>query len=409
MKKIFTSFLVLVAAGFMSVNATVTPVATTDNLTTVITNAAQGDTLVLADGTYAFTAAFSITKGFTLKAQNPLAVTLTGAAFDFKTTSLVGNLVLEGLIFDGTRTSAPTYASYFMDFTTSFTNFDSISVENCKISNYGNCLLRANRQEGTLTSIKLNNCIINTIGYVSRYPLFQATKTKINTLEVTNSTIYNTAVEFFQLYGTAGGIDNGIALFKNNTLFNVVTDTARTPFSGKSGTFYMQNCILVNMSFRNKPCVNFATTFGVREATNNLIYNACNTSMTTLSTTAWTTITGTQEVMPEFKDTAARDFTLPVGSAIETANIGDPRWFSSDPSQIVQNPNMIDIQISQGCGMVYFSSEARKAEIISLTGSVVARSGNVSEMSLINLSKGLYFVRLTDQNGVTSNHKLLNR
>ena len=390
----------------MAADITVDPASTT--LTTAYASAASGDVLILMDGTYVIDANITMTKAITIKAQHPKMAIISGAGFLFSTSS-TGNLTVQDVVLDGAKAAAGTYASYVVDFNGSAGLIvNNILFENCTVINYGNCFLRANRVEDTCESLKVNNCIIKGNGSVAAYPFFQVTKTKFGTgsLELTNSTIADFSNEYIQNYGTtAGGDNNATYLFKNNTFYNTVTVVARKPFSFSSGKVYVQNNIFVKSTTGTRTLdvtINAAVT--TAEFTNNVVYDYDAGAL--FNSTGWSLNSGNQEVDPGFLNVANYDFTLPTGSALVTAKIGDPRWFGIATGVKNTFANTVNIYPNPTVDMIYFDKTYHNVKIFSILGKEIINANQKSNLSLNQLSSGVYIIHLTDSNGLTSIEKV---
>jgi hypothetical protein len=400
MKTTFTFLAGLFLA--ISLNAADIAITSADNLATAYTNAAAGDVIILGDGTYTVDATINLTKGITIKALNPLQATVIGTGFIFNT-SAITDVRIEGLIFDGTKAIDQVKQLYFTDINGAAT-LNNVTIENCKILNYGNCLLRANRAEAVCNDFKVNNSVLRSIGASNAYPFFQMTKTKVNRLEFTNNTVADLANEYIQFYGTVAGNDNAVLLFKNNTFYNTVTNTGRRPFGGKSGKVYVQNNIFVKSPVHTVGEIGFDVAVTTVELTNNVINDFAGGAL--MSAAGWLVNTGNQDIDPLFKDVATYDFTLPANSALITANIGDPRWFGTPSGVKNTTIKALNVYPNPTADIIYFGKTISKVEIIDLVGKVVKSQQNVSESNLKSLSVGTYLVRAFDAEGTLSVQKV---
>jgi hypothetical protein len=398
MRKNFTLIASLLLAFSTSVKAADITIDPSSSLATVYSGASSGDVIILGDGSYQVDANITMTKAITIKAQNAKMATIKGAGFLF-TTNSTGDLTVKDVILDAAKTVTPvTYASYVVDFNGTYPlAVNNILFDNCTITNYGNCFLRANRGECTCESFKVNNCIIKNNGSVSAYPFYQATKTKFGTsLELTNSTIADFANEYIQNYSTtAGGNNDATYLFKNNTFYNTVTVATRKPFTFTSGKVYVQNNIFVKSTTGTRTAdvaINAAVT--TAEFTNNVVNDYDAGAL--LTSTGWSVSSGNLDVVPGFKDVANYDFTLPTGSALITANIGDPRWMGITAAVSASKSN--DIKISASEGKIQLSAVAN-AEIINISGQSVKSATDVQTISTSNLASGIYIVKATNATG----------
>jgi hypothetical protein len=397
MRKTFTLFAGLFLAMSSNLMAADISIDPTTTLTSAYTSASSGDVIILGDGSYLVDANITMTKGITIKALNAKKATITGATFLF-TTNSVGNVTIKDVVLDATKAivapaTTPTYASYVVDFNSGANGLivNNILFENCTLTNYGNCFLRANRYEGTCESLKVNNCILKTNGAVSAYPFFQCTKTKFGTsLELTNSTIADFSNEYIQNYSTTvGGNNDATYLFKNNTFYNTVTLTARKPFTFSSGKVYVQNNIFVKTTTTARTVdvtVNAAVT--TAEFTNNVVNDYDGGVL--LNSTGWSLSSGNQDVVPGFKDVANYDFTLPTGSALITAGIGDPRWFGT--TNAVISPKTSSTIVSYN-GSEISVTEPQDIAIYSVSGQLLKSAKHVKVLATSNLTKGIYIVK----------------
>lgn len=394
MKKVFTLFAGLflaVTSSAFAADIIVDPLTTT--LSAAYTAAASGDVLILMDGTYVIDANIPMTKSITIKAQNPKMAIVKGAGFSFSTNNS-GTLTVRDIVLDGAKAAASTYASYVVDFagTAYPLAVNAVLFENCTVTNYGNCFLRANRGECTCESFKVNNCIVKSNGAVSAYPFFQVAKTKFGTgsLELTNSTISNFNNEYIQSYGTTAGADNTATyLFKNNTFYKTVTNSARKPFLFNSGTVKIQNNIFALSATDGVRLLDVTINAAVTstEFTNNTVFNYGAGDL--FSFANWTTASGNINTDPLFADAENGNFTLPVGSAAYLAKMGDPRWNGGSTGvNAIKSNTLISYR-----GTQIVLNEASDVAIYNATGKLVKSVSQVNSLSVGGLQKGIYIVK----------------
>lgn len=378
-------------------------------LSAAYASANSGDVLILMDGNFVVDANITMDKAITIKAEHSKMATISGVGFLFSASS-TGNLTVQDVILDGTKTGGTKFASYVVDVNGSAgIALNNILFENCIIRNYGNCFLRANRVEGTCESLKVNNCIIKSNGSVSAYPFFQVTKTQFGTsLELTNSTIADFSNEYIQNYTTtAGGNNAANYIFKNNTFYNTVTESARKPFSFTSGKVYVQNNIFVKTTTTARTLdvtINPAVT--IAEFTNNVVYDYDAGAL--LNSTGWSLSSGNLDVDPGFRDVANYDFTLPSGSALITAKIGDPRWFGATSTNNLKQNSLL-VYPNPTTDKVYFGRVFASVEVSNMLGQKLITSTNTDNLVLAHLSNGNYIVRITDEQGEVSIAKILKK
>ena len=378
-------------------------------LSAAYSSANSGDVLILMDGNFVVDGNITMDKAITVKAQHSKMATISGVGFLFSASS-TGNLTVQDVVLDGTKTGGATFASYVVDVNgAAGIALNNILFENCIIKNYGNCFLRANRVEGTCESLKVNNCIIKSNGSVSAYPFFQVTKTRFGTsLELTNSTIADFSNEYIQNYTTtAGGNNDASYIFKNNTFYNTVTVNTRKPFSFVSGKVYVQNNIFVKTTATARTLdvtINPAVT--ISEFTNNVVYDYDAGAL--LNSTGWSLSSGNLDVDPGFRDVTNYDFTLPTGSALITANIGDPRWFGTTSTKSVKLNTMLAYP-NPTTDKVYFGRVFASLEVSNMLGQKLISSSNTDNLVLSHLMNGNYIMRVTDEQGEVYISKILKK
>lgn len=400
MKKTTTLFTGLIlAVCLQAADINITPA---EGLAATYASAASDDVIILGNGTYNVDATISLTKGITIKAQNPLQATVVGTGFIFNTTA-ISDVKFEGIIFDGTKSIDGVMQLYFTDINGA-TTLNNVTIENCRILNYGNCLLRANRAEAVCNEFKVNNCFIKNFGASNLYPFFQATKTKFTRLELTNSTITDLVPEYIQFYGTVGGNDDAVILFKNNTFYNTVTNTGRRPMSGKSGKLYVQNNIFAKSPVHGTSEINFDAAVTTVELTNNVIFDYAEGAF--LDAAGWLVKTGNLAVDPGFRNVTNYDFTLPSGSALISSNIGDPRWFGTSTGLSDSKALSFSVYPNPSAERIFFGQSLVKVEIFNMLGKTVVEAHNVSECSVAGLAAGSYIIRGINASGKVGMSKI---
>jgi hypothetical protein len=328
-----------------------TVLTSADNLVDAVAAAADGDMIGLEPGTYnavdgtgAFVNLVVAQKSITLASVsgNP-----ADTKVNFKEITLKGTgagIKVMGIGFDGL--AAGSASAYFLNLVgltgdSEAADFKSIEVDNCTVSNMGNCFLRANRAGNNahkIDKIKVNNSIISDSRYLSAYTFFTMDKLEFKSLELVNSTFYRLGRAFIG-YSTnitvpvvpsviidhctinsfgRDGRNNFFADANANQLNLEITNTiiANTPMAGQTtGTSLIRGSV-ATASMTNSNTFNLSD--GVIPIATNLTFPALVTQQNNKTENlGWTESTN--------------DFTLPVLSELRTSGsaggpVGDPRW-----------------------------------------------------------------------------------
>lgn len=285
---------------------------------------------------------------YNLKGKSVTLMSISGNPDDtkvsFKEFKLAGTgagLHLRDLSFNGHGTGA-----YFLNFTglnadADVATFANVSLENCRVDSFANCLLRANRGSAAgdhkIGSITINNCIITNNLMTSLYTEFTLDKVAFQNLTITNSTFYNVGRALI-LMSTALPASSSVPviIFDKNTV---------NSFGGGSGPRVLidanANPVQVsftNSIFANTPRSGTLANDMIRASSasssvtfsNNNYFKMMNGSAAALTIPASATQVANQQIDLSW-DANTKDFTLPAGSPLRTAGsnggpVGDPRW-----------------------------------------------------------------------------------
>lgn len=309
-------------------------------LADAVTNANDGDVLVLADGTYTTAFTFPANKTITIKAENA-----GRAILDFQVSDATPNG--GGLIFDGVtiqRGDNPTNGNYFIN-TNLAGDISEISFYNCSIQYVGRCLIRTNAGDGfSIGNINFNNCIIKDCGNDGWNLIYP--KHTVQNVSVKNSTLYNyTNGESFFL-PNATNTDNVFTfLFENNTVYKWAksSDRALCKTEGKynaASTYTFRNNIVTEPGVSGQSPKMIDTKSGTVTATNNLIVNYGGYNGGTQTINDLTLGTGIFEEITyiPFAAPVSGNFSIFDNSPLATAGVdrvclGDPRWIVEAPDQ----------------------------------------------------------------------------
>jgi hypothetical protein len=321
-----------------------TEITDADNLIEVINNAENNDVIGLKPGTYSY-----ITENLTITNKH---ITLRSTSGDWKNTKVLfkeitlkgtgAGVRIMGLEFDGT----PGAASYFLNLVglnaeAEAATFKSIWVENSVIHGTANCLIRANRaaaNDHKIESIKFDNTVAYDNG-ASTYNYFSLNKLEFKSLQLLNSTFYNTARAFigWETNMTVSAMPtilisqttiNGFGFGnRNNILFDA---------NGNVVDFMMQNSIVANVpkpgqTLSGSSLLRAGTGSNVKVEYSNL-FNLNNGATPAVDLTFPSLVQQTSVTNINLGWTyTTSDFTLPANSPLRSSGkggvaIGDPRW-----------------------------------------------------------------------------------
>lgn len=323
------------------VSATKTNV-TSSTLTTALTAASTGDTLLLAGGTYSTDIKFQNGKIITLKSAGTGSVVFNAAVGGNATTDTGCGLIFDGITINRNN-------SYVMDGST-FGNIDLVAFRNDTILNVNRCLVRGGNTTATnLGTIEITNCIIKNCGasgYALLYPKFN-----VSNVTVRNSTLirYYGGENLFrpQVSNTSNVLN---FTFENNTVYKWSKSASyalcyASNLQSTASNYTFKNNIIAEAGITGQLPKLLNATGGNVVAKNNLIVNygrfalsaptSVDTASNHISANLWDRAVG-------FQDTTAvsNDFRILSTSPLATAGttggpIGDPRWITTVSSPAV--------------------------------------------------------------------------
>gem|GEM_PF-139500 len=340
----------LVVTTHAQVSRPVTPATFVNVYNTV---ALDGDTLLLDAGTYSTAVAFPTGKSITLKA-NPAAATQPVVTFQLgEPTGSGGSLTFDSLMINRS-------GDYFFN-STAAQSMNRWRFVNCTIKNIVKSLYNSTNKTNNITNFTFDKCVISACG--TNGTSFLLVSQTVDSLNLTNSTIYNYIGGDFFHPNNATTTKNISVSFINNTLYKCIWNNGYGWVSVGSlypvgNTFLFRNNIFDQSSntdpINNKPLLVYRGNGTATEQNNIKINYQGNNSTTTnatnltLGTAPFVGIT----TIP-YVDPAAGNFSLPGTSPFATAGvggvpIGDPRWIKT----LSQPVTVTAISSPAGAGMV---------------------------------------------------------
>lgn len=394
--------------------------ANNTNISTVYLGAADGDVILLDEGSYNYGFPIQESKIITIKG-NPAAATVP--VISAQLTDPTGDN--GGLIFDGVkfvRSGLMSTGDYVMNLSSTMQRpISTLQFKNCEITGFGRSFIRmqgAALATATIGSIVIDNCLIHDAG--NSYA-FIVTNHIVGSLSVTNSTLYNYGGERFFAPGNTTQTDFTLnfsnntvykwskasynffdvgAKFSNASVYTIKDNIFNLIYSGTKGAHYILNC----------------TNGGTLNAANNLSvdffgYNftgtdaVVNNSDLTLDTGVLAGITS----IP-FADAANYNFEIQASSALATASstggiIGDPQWLKSISTQLGNNEVLNAFARVNENGQILINSSLKngKATIYSLMGRKLEELTLATSTTLTKkYNSGIYLVQFEEAGSVST-------
>ena len=302
-----------------------TIVRSTDDFSSMLENATEGQVFALYNGTYMISSgaetpdkagAAVIEHSITIKGIYPTAKPTIQGTFKVQDGA---SLTLSNVVLDGTNNAA---TDQFFDYK-SAGNYKLLDVEDCELIGASDQkgLLYGNTDQAIIDDVVFRNNKIHGIG-CDGGDFFDVRKSYIKTITFENNYVYNCANErdLFRYDDKSGNYGNPVPVItvKNNTFYNVMNGTSGKRFlyirfNGKkdgqkitweNNLIVKTQAVYTNQSTTSKPtyqnnyyfgCAN-ANLFAPSDTENKLYWNG-DTS-------------GKNGVDPKFKDAANGDFTV---------------------------------------------------------------------------------------------------
>lgn len=327
MKKFRTLLLTLLAVLNISAAEVNVDPAT---LQSALSDAADGDVLVLSEGAYGGQLTFPSEKSVTFKAAEGADVAFA-CLFRANDETLTGG----GIILDGLKIAISD--SYFINLD-KYGDIKRIEVRNCDISNVARCFLRTNNEQNTIDEIIFDNCVIHDCG--SGGWNFMYPKHIVKKLTVSRSTLYNYTNGESLFFANGKDQSNVFAFeFKNNTVYRWAksNDRALCKTEGKystESTFTFTDNIVYKGGASGVMPQMVQATGGTLKAKNNLVVEYGGYNSTGTKEINDLTLEGLGLTELSFPNPDAGDFTIvstsPLAAAATNGGVlGDPRWLKT--------------------------------------------------------------------------------
>lgn len=300
-----------------------TPVYEGDDLKTILTDAADGDNIVLVTGSFTL-GDFEVDKSLIISGYDKTNMpTIYGRLLP---AAGVSSLEINNLIFRGDVPEAEANTSNFIEFQSGAT-ISTLTVNGCEIRNYTNQVIYSSASV-TLGTVLFNNCWSDKI-IGSGGDSFDFRNGTLGTLTIQNSTFSNGGRTFIRCNVTSATIN-----VTNCTFYKVCNyDNSNNSglflmdkVSASSGNLTVQKCVFSNIGVA---ALGYWAKAGKMKATTsyskNFYYSSPHLWDATNGFYKDPSACNATEVDPKFANPDSGDFT--VGSDdIKDAQAGDPRW-----------------------------------------------------------------------------------
>ncbi len=445
----FVKIFSLIIVSLIIVNAQTVNVTPGDGtLKAAINSASAGTTLLLTPGatyTESVDPKLIISKSLTIKVDGPVGSTkpivkiLTPvtppSTSDFFWVQKNTTFIVDGIEFDGNNT-VTTFISFDLQGSTTAINVPSIKILNCKIHHILKEVLNGASSElqgGMVVndSIFVNNCFIHDVGPVLHYKY-----AGVKYMEVKNSTFAVFGGYGIRVVPSSNGGTSPWAIvdhvtmeygmpYAGNLPKNFITvDIATAGIVTQPWT--VTNSIFTNLNASTNKGLYWKNCTGQITLSKLCIWNIGRWDWSTITNV---TITDTLPMYPNYADTAARNYTLPLNSVLRTYGtggtaIGDPRWASTTsirelPYTVAQyelqqnypnpfNPStVINFSIKES-GFVRLIVYNNLGEIVSTLVEKNMNKGSYSvDFNAENNPAGIYFYRLICNNQMLTKKMIL--
>ena len=321
-----------------------------DDLVAAVAAAADGDMIGLEAGTYDCMDDAGAYANLVVQQKTVTIASISGNPNDtkvnYREVTLKGTgagVKLTGIGFDGL--AAGSSSAYFLNLVGNASDgeaadFKNIEVNNCIVTNMGNCFFRGNRAGNnlhTIDTIRVVNSVVADNRYLSAYTFFTMEKLEFESLELMNST-FNRLGRAFIGYSTNITVPLTPRIIIDQCTINSFGRDGRNNFfidnNGNTATISITNSIIANtpMPGQTSGTSLIRGSASTASMTNSNYFGLTDGAATPVSLTfpAFVTQSANTTIDLGWTD-ATNDFTLPSGSPLRTGSstggvVGDPRW-----------------------------------------------------------------------------------
>ena len=291
-----------------------------DDLATIISNAAGGETFALTAGTYTINSKIDITKTISLKGAVPSSKPIIqGIAFNVKAGA---GLTLKDLVLDGSTAGSTQLVNYDEDLPSGM--YGNLTIQGCEVTSYTKGFVYINKAVLMETMTMSDNLIHDITCSGGGFIDFRKGFGKTFLFE--NNTVYNITEDgsrdLFRIDNASDFTSQtSVITIQNNTFYNALNrDGGRYLYVRCSNQISVVKNIIANSLdyYANQSATNITTFSG------NNYFNASNFTGSTASGAKNDTGTFTT-LDPGFANAAAGDFTIS-NIDLKANGVGAARW-----------------------------------------------------------------------------------
>ncbi len=314
-----------------------TVVRSDEDIAAILEAATEGQVFALYNDTYTIASekegeagCVTINKSITIKGIYPTDKAVLKGRFQLEDGA---GLIISNLILDGTDNAT---ADQAFNYKTADVTYGPLDIQESEIKGFSKGFYYVN-VAATIEKININNNVIHDI-VCDGGDMFDCRKGYIDSLKLTNNTIYNCAQnrDFVRYDDAASNFGNPVPVIvvSNNTFDNILNETSAkrllyVRFNGKDSG---QDITWSNNLITNTQAVytNQSTT-STPKYSNNVYYNCTNKNIFAETVEAdkayWNGDTsGSNGDDPQYKDPDNGDFTIG-NESVSKLKVGDPRWY----------------------------------------------------------------------------------
>lgn len=300
-------------------------VRSSEDLKSIIEAASENAVIALYGGTYSIKSDEGITaalvsKSITIKGIYPTDLPTVKGRFQIQDGA---SLNLSQLILDGSENNTTDQA---FNFYTAGVTYDALNVQSCEIKGFGKGVFYLN-VESTVNAITFNDCKIHDI-VCDGGDMFDCRKGYIKSLNLTNSTIYNSdaARDFIRMDDASASFTGAAPVINvNHCTINAAANTAGkrllyVRFVGNT-TNWTNNLVTNTVAYWSNQSKTTVPTFS-----GNAYYGCTNLNTVVEKINLFSDDSGTTlTASPYSKDITSGIFTLT--DDVKNKQYGDPRWY----------------------------------------------------------------------------------
>lgn len=403
----------IIALSSFNLKGAETTVYTSATLGTAVTNAADGDVIIIGQCDSVLTqVALTVTKHITVKAASGLASKPTlKLGFILKNNS---SLRVEGIKFYYDTPTTPqttnTDSKYGIQAVAEVATIDSIVMVNCEALNFGRGLIRADNTTNiaTINKIVIDNCIISNATSVSTsYATIGLKTAKVSNITIRNTTItnglgsvlysedsstaLNLLIDHVTIFNCSKTATKSMIAFKSPAGSNLTVSNSIVSFSGI--TTAASDTLLKNV-------IDFSASAGTFSLSNSIICpHLFASKIVPLVKPDGTSASWSSYGMVTVDSLSMNQNYVVSTYPTQLNTIGDPRGYKTNTAVNNSVQPKFKVYPNPASDIIYLDQVYAKVRVINIAGQTILHLTNTNSCSLNKLSGGIYFVEATTNTG----------